>query len=167
MRRSMRLRCLGLLSMAAVAGCGSPSSAATTSMASTSMASTSIGAGASSSASVDAAGQTSVPDAAEKLRRLNILAPVLTGFSPKATQAQAASFTCYLGSGVSSALLGSAPGSTMTPTQLIGRDVLIGMLACPAADWAKLPAFLVGAKIGSQADIAAAVAKGQAALTAG
>lgn len=162
MRRSMRLRCLGLLSMAAVAGCGSASSAA-----STSTASTSTGAGASSSASVDAAGQTSVPDAAEKLRRLNILAPVLTGFSPKATQAQAASFTCYLGSGVSSALLGSAPGSTMTPTQLIGRDVLIGMLACPAADWAKLPAFLVGAKIGSQADIAAAVAKGQAALTAG
>ena len=142
---------------AAVAGCGS----------STSTASSSTVAGASSSSLVDVVGQTQAPDAAEKLRRLNILAPVLAGFSPKATQAQAASFTCYLNSGSGSALLGSSPGSTMTPAQLVGRDVLIGMLACPAADWAKLPAFLVGAKIGSQADIAAAVAKGQAALSAG
>lgn len=157
MRGSIRLRCLGLLLIAAVAGCGSSSSTGSSST----VAST-IG-----SASVDVAGQTQAPDAAEKLRRLNILAPVLAGFSPKATVAQAASFTCYLNTGSSSALLGSSPGSTMTPAQLIGRDVLIGMLACPAADWAKLPAFLVGAKIGSQADIAAAVAKGQAALSAG
>ncbi len=151
----MRLRCLGVLLIGAVAGCGSSSASV----------SSSTLADASNSTAVDVAGQTSVPDSAEKLRRLNILAPVLTGFSPKATEAQAASFTCYLDSGVSSTLLGSTPGSTMTPAQLIGRDVLIGMLACPAADWAKLPTFLAGAKIGSPADIAAAVAKGQAALT--